>query len=50
MKSDEMQINTLIYAMGDKADDILSSFRLSEEHAKTFKVVRARFESFFVKK
>ena len=49
-KSDEMQINTLIYSMGDEADDILSSFRLSEEHSKTFEVVKARFESFFVKK
>ena len=35
MKSDEMQINTLIYSMGDKADDILGSFRLSEEEVKT---------------
>ena len=49
-KSDEMQINTLIYSMGDEADDILGSFRLSEEEGKTFDVVRARFENFFVKK
>ena len=49
-ESYEMQINTLIYSMGDEADDILDSFRLSEEHRKTFEVVRMKFESFFVKK
>ena len=45
-----MQINTLIYWMGDEADDILGSFRLFEEHGKTFEIVKAKFESFFVKK
>jgi len=30
-KSEENQINVLIYIMGDKADDILSSFGLTEE-------------------
>ena len=46
----EMEINTLIYLMGDEADSILGSFRLSEEAGKTFEVVKEKFESFFVKK
>ena len=33
-KNDEKQINTLIYAMGDEADDILKSFDLSESDSK----------------
>ena len=30
-KSEETQINILIYSMGDKAEDILKSFALSDE-------------------
>ena len=30
-RDEEVQINTLIYATGDKADDIQHSFSLSEE-------------------
>ena len=49
MKSHEMQINTHIYSMGDEVDDILGSFRFSEEHRKTFKDVKVKYESFFMK-
>ena len=38
-KSEETQINTLIYSMGDKAEDILQSFTLSDEEAKKYSVV-----------
>ena len=34
-KDDETQVNTLIYSMGDKADEILRSFPLSEENNLT---------------
>jgi len=34
-KPDEMQINTHIYFMGDKAEDILKLFALSDEDAKS---------------
>jgi len=30
-KTEESQVNTLVYSMGDKADDILHSFHLSED-------------------
>ena len=49
-KSPENQVNTLIYTMGDAADDILSSFSLSEEDKKKYEIVVAKFESHFVKK
>jgi hypothetical protein len=49
-KSEETQVNTLIYTMGDEADDILRSFKLEEEEAKVYKTVKDKFESFFVKR
>ena len=36
--------------MGDKADDILSSFGLSEDDQKKYAVVKDKFESHFVKR
>ena len=47
-KDDEMQVNTLIYAMGDEGDDILRSFDLSEVDCKKYDVVRGKFETHFV--
>ena len=43
-------MHTLVYTMGDDADDILSSFNLSEEDRKKYETVRGKFESYFVKK
>ena len=36
--------------MGDEADDILRSFRLSEEDAKKYDVVKTKFDGHFVKR
>ena len=44
-KGQESQVNTLIYTMGDKADDILSSFGLSEDDQKKYSVVKDKFDS-----
>ena len=41
-KSEERQINTLIYSMGDKADDILASFALSADERKQYSYNRER--------
>ena len=49
-KSEEAQVNTLIYCMGDRADDILRSFKLSAEDAKKYQVVKDKFEGHFVKR
>ena len=45
---EEMQVNTLIYCMGDKADDILRSFQLSAEDEKNYETVRENFNGHFV--
>ena len=49
-KSTEAQANTLIYSMGAQADDILRSFSLSEEDKRKYSVVKAKFDSHFVKR
>ena len=42
-------MNSLIYAMGDKADDVMRSFCLSAEDQKQYDVVKKKFDSFLVK-
>ena len=49
-KQQEAQVNTLIYTMGDEADDILRSFSLSEDEQKVYDTVKTRFERHFVKR
>ena len=44
-KSEETQINTLIYSMGDKAEDLLQTFSLSQEDAKKYSKVIEKFDS-----
>ena len=39
-KSEESQVNALIYAMGEEADDIFYSFHLSEEDSKKYGTVK----------
>ena len=33
-KSEEVQVSTLVYSLGDKAEDILASFNLTDEEQK----------------
>ena len=49
-KDGESQVNTLIYSMGEEADDIVVSFGLTTEEAKQCNVVRGKFEAHFVVK
>ena len=49
-KSQSSQVNTLVYTMGDIADNILSLFGLSEEDKTKYKVVVEKFKAHFVKK
>ena len=49
-KSQESQIYTLIYSMGNKADDILQSFNLSEEDSKSYKTVKEKFDTHFIQR
>ncbi len=47
-KSEARQINMLIYCMGEKAEDILTSFRLSTEDAAKYDKVLEAFDAYFV--
>lgn len=49
-KSQEIQVSTLVYCMGDKAEDILESFSLSAEDLKNYETVKGKFETYFIKK
>ena len=47
-EEEESQINTLIYAMGDQADDVLHSFKLSTTQLKQYHTVKTKFDEHFV--
>ena len=49
-KDDVHQVNTLVYCMGDAADDILCSLRLSEDDKKVYETVKSKLEQHFVKR
>jgi len=49
-KSEENQVITLIYSMGDKADDILCSLGLTEDERKKYDTVSGKFEAHFIKR
>lgn len=40
----------MVYSMGDRGEDILSSFTLSEDDKKKYNVVLEQFEKHFIKK
>ena len=48
-KAEASQVNTLIYTMGESADDILSSMGLSDEDRGKYDVVKGKFTAHFVK-
>ena len=43
-------MKTLLYCLGERAEDIFASFNLSEADAKKFNVVIERFNQFFIVK
>ena len=42
------QVNALIYAMGDEADNIIAGFRLIDEEKRDYDVVKTKFDGHFV--
>jgi len=48
VKEEESQINTLIYTMGDQADDILNSFKLSATQLKQYHTIKMKFDEHFL--
>lgn len=47
-KEEEYQVNSLVYAMGDKADDILATLGLSADDIKKYKAVKEAFDKYFI--
>ena len=43
-EEEEGQMDTLIYAMGDQADDNLTSFKLSSSQLKQYHTVQTKFD------
>ena len=46
-ESEEHQINTLLYCLGEEAEDILASTNIGEEDRKKYDSVLAKCDSFF---
>ncbi|XP_042072880.1 uncharacterized protein K02A2.6-like [Haplochromis burtoni] len=46
--SEENQVNTLIYCMGDEADDVLRGLKLSDVDQRDYAKVRDSFHNFFI--
>ena len=49
-RDEESQVNTLLYSMGSKSDDILATFGFTNDDSKKFDVVKDKFDSYFVKR
>ncbi|UYV76606.1 hypothetical protein LAZ67_14001435, partial [Cordylochernes scorpioides] len=49
-KSENEQVNALIYIMGDKAEEILILFNLSEAQIDDYKLVVSKFQDYFIGK
>ena len=46
-ESEERQVSTLLYYLGEEAKDILASTNIEEEDRKKYDSVLAKFDSFF---
>ena len=46
-KSQEQQVNALVYCMGKEADDVLKSFGLSDEEQKVYTTVTGKYVNYF---
>ena len=49
-KSNAQLVNTLLYCLEERAEDMFASFSLNEANAKKFDVVTERFNQFFIVK
>ena len=46
-ESEQRQVSTLLYCLGEEADDVLTSTNISEENWKKYSEVMAKFDGFF---
>jgi len=49
-ESEEFQVHALVYTMGEKSDELLASFQLSDADKKKFAVVLKNFDDHFIGK
>ena len=49
-KDGKVQVDTLLYAMGSDADDVMLSFHLTDDQACDYSLVKEKFTRHFVKK
>ncbi|XP_049272006.1 uncharacterized protein LOC125758637 [Rhipicephalus sanguineus] len=47
-KTDEVQVRTLLYTMGRKSREILRSLNVKDEEMEDFKLVKSKFNDYFV--
>ena len=47
LKSEDQQINTLLYCLGEESDDVLTSTGVTDEERKSYKDILRKFDSFF---
>ncbi|XP_070377458.1 uncharacterized protein [Dermacentor albipictus] len=48
-RSGEAQVRTLLYTMGRQAREVFATFELTDDEAKSYDVVKQKFDSHFVK-
>lgn len=48
LQPEKNQVNTLIYTMGDEAEDIVTSLRMTEEEANEYITVKQKLERHFL--
>ena len=46
-ESAEQQVSTLLYCLGEEAEDVLISTNITEEERKTYESVRSHLDDFF---
>ena len=49
-RSEEVKVDSLVFYLGNQAEDIFASFNLSEEDGKKYDVVKDKFKDYFIDK
>ena len=49
-QTSENQVNTLIYTMGEQADNVFISFKFTTEQENNYEEVKKKFENYFIVK
>ena len=47
IQNDQRQVSTLLYCLGEGAEDVLSSTNISEDERKAYSAVLKKFDDFF---